>query len=50
MPIAMLYVRTLHDKYFLSYEGFSEFLTGRLRHRVLKHGVWVECDARRTAA
>ena len=38
MPIAMHYVRTLCDKYFLSYDGFSWFLTGRFRHRVLKHG------------
>ena len=34
MPITMHYVRTLSDKYFLSYDGFSWFLTGRLRHRV----------------
>ena len=34
----------------LSYAGFSEFLTRRFRHRILKHGVWVEWDARRTAA
>ena len=26
MPIAMIYVRTLCDKYFLSYYGFSTFL------------------------
>ena len=39
MPTAMHYVRTLCDKYFLSYDGFSWFpLTGRFRHRVLKHG------------
>ena len=50
MPITMHYIRTLCDKYFFSYEGFSEFLTRRFRHRVLKHGVWVEWDARRTAA
>ena len=50
MPITMHYVRTLCDKDFLSYEGFSEFLTRRFRHRILKHGVWVEWDARRTAA
>ena len=49
IPIAMHYVRTLCDKYFLSYDGFSWFLTGRFRHRVLKHGVGVEWDARRTA-
>ena len=34
---------------FLSYDGFSWFLTGRFRHRILKHGVGVEWDARRTA-
>ena len=39
MPITMHYVRTLSDKYFLSYDGFSWFLTGRLRHRVQKHSV-----------
>ena len=50
MPIAMHYVRTLCDKYFLSNDGFSWFLTGRFRHRVLKHGVRVEWDARRTVA
>ena len=50
MPITMHCVRTLCDKYFLSYEGFSEFLRGRFRHRVLKHGVGVEWDAWRTAA
>ena len=50
MPITMHYVRTLCDKYFLSYDGFSVFLTGRFRHRVLKHGVGVEWDLRRTAA
>ena len=49
MPIAMHYVTTLCDKYFLSYDGFSSFLTGRCRHRVLKHG-GVEWDARGTAA
>ena len=50
MPPAMHYVRTLYDKYFLSYDGFSWFLTGRFRHRVLKHGIRVEWDARRTVA
>ena len=50
MPIAMYHVRTLCEKYFLSYDGFSWFLTGRFRHRVLKHGVGVEWDAGRTAA
>ena len=50
MLITMHYVRTLCDKYFLSYDGFSWFLTGRFRHRVLKHGVGVEWDPRRTAA
>ena len=50
MPITVHYVRTLCDKYFLSYDGFSEFLTGRFRHRVLKHGVGVEWDVRRTTA
>ena len=46
MLIAMHYVRTLCEKYFLSYDGLSLFLTGRFRHRVLKHGVGVEWDAR----
>ena len=49
MPIAMHYVRTLCDKYFLSYYGFSSFFTGRSRYRVLKHGVEVQWDPRRTA-
>ena len=49
MPITMHYVRTLCDKYFVSYYGFL-FLTGRYMHRVLKHGIGVEWDARRTAA
>ena len=48
--ITMHYVRTLCDKYFLSYDGFSEFLTGRFRQRVLKHGIGVEWDPRRPAA
>ena len=50
MPITMHYVRTLSDKYFLSYDGFTWFLTGRLRHRVQKHSVGVESDPRRIAA
>ena len=50
MPIAMHYVRTLCDKYFLSYFGFSWFVTGRSKYRVLKHVVGVEWDQRRTAA
>ena len=50
MPITMHYVRTLSDKYFLRYDGFSWFLTGSLRHRVQKHGVRVESDPKRTAA
>ena len=50
MPITMHYVRTLCSKYFISNDGFSEFLTGRFRYRVLKHSVRVEWDARRTAA
>ena len=50
MPIAMHYVRTLCDKYFLSYYGFSWFVTGRSKYRVLKHVVGVEWDQRRTAA
>ena len=29
MPITMHYVRTLCNKYFLTYDGFSLFLTGR---------------------
>ena len=39
MPIAMHNVRNWCDKYFLSYGGFSWFLTGRFRQRVLKQGV-----------
>ena len=50
MPILMHYVKTLCDKYFLSYDGFSAFLTGRFRQMVLKHDVGVEWDPRRTAA
>ena len=50
MPITMHYDRTLCDKYFLSYDGFLWFLTGRCMHRVLKHCVVVEWDTRRTAA
>ena len=50
MPIAMHYVINLCDNCFLSNDGFSWFLTGRFRHRVLKHGVRVEWDARRTVA
>ena len=50
MLIIMHYVRTLCDKYFLSYYGFSAFSMGRSRYRVLKHGVWVKWDPRRTAA
>ena len=30
--------------------GFSNFLRGKFRHRVMKHGVGVECDPRSTAA
>ena len=44
LPIAMHYIRTLCDKYFLSYDGFSYFLTGRFRHSVLKCAVGVEWD------
>ena len=50
MPIAIHYVRTLCDKYFLSYYGFSSFFIGRSRYRVLKHSVGVKWDLRRTAA
>ena len=50
MPIAMHYVTTLCDKYFLNYYGFSAFVMGRSRYRVLKHCVGVKCDLRRTAA
>ena len=50
MPIAMHFVTTLCDKYFLSYYGFSAFVMGRSRYRVLKHCVGVKCDPRRTAA
>ena len=50
MLITMHYVRTLCDKYLLSYDAlFSNFLRGKFRHRVLKHGVGVECDPRITA-
>ena len=49
MPIAMHYIRTLCDEYFLSYYGFSSFFTGRSRYRVLIHGVEVQWDPRRTA-
>ena len=35
VPIAMHYVRTLCDKYILSYDGFSWFLIGKFRHSVL---------------
>ena len=47
--IAMHYVRTLCDRYFLSYDGFSWFLMGRFRHRVLKCCVGVEWDPRSIA-
>ena len=50
MQITMHYVRTLCDKYILSYYGFSAFCMGRSRYRVLKHGVGVKWDPRRTAA
>ena len=50
MLIAIHYVKTLCDKYFLTYYGIYVFLTGRFKHRVLKHGVGVEWDTRRTAA
>ena len=46
----MHYVRTLCDRYFLSYDNVSLFLTGRFRHRLLKHGVGIEWDPRSTAA
>ena len=39
----------LCDKY-LGYYGFSSFFTGRSRYRVLKQGVEVKWDPRRTAA
>ena len=50
MLITMHYVKTLCDKYFLSYYGFSAFFMQRSRYRVLKHGVGVKWDPRRTAA
>ena len=50
MLIIMHYVRTLYDKYLFSYSGFSWFLTGRFRHRVIKCGVVIEWDTRSTAA
>ena len=46
---AMHYVRTLCDKYFLSYYGFSAFCMGRSRYWVMKYGVGVKWDTRRTA-
>ena len=46
----MHYVRTLCNKYFLSYYGFSAFFMGRSRYRILKHDVGVKWDPRRTAA
>ena len=39
MPIAMHYVTTLCDKYFLNYYGFSAFVMGSARYWVLKHCV-----------
>ena len=50
MLITMNCVRTLCDKYFLSCDGFSWFVTGRCRYRVLKHGVGVQWEPRSTAA
>ena len=50
VPIAMYYVRTLCDKYILSYDSFSWFLIGKFRHSVLICGVGVEWDSRNTAA
>ena len=50
MLIVMHYVRTLCDKYFLSYYGSSAFFMGRSRYGVLKQGVGVKWDPRRTAA
>ena len=50
MPIIMHYVRTLCDKYFLSYYGISSIFTRGSTYRVLKHGVGVKWDPRRTAA
>ena len=50
MLISMNCVRTLCDKYFLSCDGFSWFLTERSRYRVLKHGVGVQWGPRSTAA
>ena len=49
MPIKMHYVRTWCDKYFLSYYGLSTFCMGRSRYRVMKYGVGVKWDPRRTA-
>ena len=50
MPIAMHYVRTWCDKYFLSHYGFSAFFMGRSRYSILQHGVGVKWEPRRTAA
>ena len=50
MPITMHYVRSLCDKYFLSYYSFSAFCMGRSRYWVMKHGKRVKWDTRRTAA
>ena len=47
MLIAMHYVRTLCDKYFLSYYGFSTFCMGRSRYWVMNHVVGIKWDTRR---
>ena len=44
------HVRTLCDKYFLRHGSFFLILTGNSRYRVLKHGVGVEWEPRKTAA
>ena len=50
MLITMHSVKTLCDKDFFSYFGFSTFFMGRSKYRVLKHGVGVKWDPGRTAA
>ena len=50
MLIAMHYVRTLCDKYFLSYYGFFSILREGQDIELMIHGVGVKWDPRRTAA
>ena len=50
MPIAMHYVRTMCDKYFLSYYGLSAFFYGKVK--ILGYETWCrgKWDPRQTAA